>query len=240
MRNWALMAALPLAACSAAMGDDGGTPGTGSGTGRDFAISGFSAVQLAGSDDIEVKVGSGFSIRATGPSDQLDRLKIERNGDTLKIGRKPSTGFDWGTHRGVKITVTMPAIAGASVTGSGQMTVDRVTGAAFKASATGSGDLDIASLDVKDGAFSVTGSGGIKASGRAATLSMSVTGSGDIDAKGVMASGGDVTVLGSGSANATVNGAATVSIMGSGDVDLGPGAKCTTNKMGSGDVVCGH
>ncbi|MFX7025260.1 DUF2807 domain-containing protein, partial [Acinetobacter baumannii] len=87
-----------------------------------------------------VRVGPQFAVHAEGPAEVLDRLRIERDGDTLSIGRKSTMGFEWST-RDATITVTMPAIHGASVTGSGDMAVERVTGDSFKGSATGSGNL---------------------------------------------------------------------------------------------------
>ena len=237
MRSLILLAALPLAACGMASGS--GAVGTGTGSTRDFALTGFKAVTLTGSDDVDVKIGPNFAVHATGPSEVLDQLLIERDGDTLKIGRKPVIGFSWGG-KGAKISVTMPQITAAELTGSGGMTIDQVKIAEFKAATTGSGDLGIAALDVQNGDFSVTGSGSISARGKAAALALSIMGSGDIDAKGVTAGSADVSIMGSGSANTTVNGAAKVNIMGSGDADLGAGATCTTSKMGSGKVTCGH
>ncbi|MGL4313199.1 MAG: head GIN domain-containing protein [Sphingomonas sp.] len=238
MRRLIILAALPLAACSAALGD-AGVAASGSGGVRDFPVSDFTRVSLTGSDDVRVRTGAQFSVHAEGPSETLDLLRIERDGDTLKIGRKPTIGFAWGG-RGATITVTMPAIRGASVTGSGDLTVDHATGDAFDGAATGSGNLSIAALAVKNGSFSVTGSGDVEARGTAQALTLSVTGSGDLRLKGVEAQGATVSVMGSGNAAANVNGAATVSVMGSGDVDLGPKARCTTSKLGSGEVSCGH
>lgn len=237
MRRTIILAALPLAACSVALGD-AGVAGTGSGSARDFAVSGFTKVALTGSDNVRVRIGPQFAVHAEGPSETLDRLKIERDGDTLEIGRKSTLGFSWSGHDAT-VTITMPAIRGASVTGSGDLTIDRATGEHFDGAATGSGNLAIAALDVKNGSFSVTGSGDIEARGKAQSLAMSVTGSGDLRLKGVDAQGATVSVMGSGNAAASVNGAATVNVMGSGDVDLGPKARCSTSKLGSSEVSCG-
>lgn len=237
-----ILAAAPLVACSVASGSDAGNkgiPGSGSGTTRSYAVSDFTSVALTGSDDVRVRIGSGFSVVAEGPAEVLDKLKIERDGDTLKVGRQSHMGFSWGSGKGATITVTMPAIHAAALTGSGDMSVERAEGDSFKASATGSGSLDIAAMAVKTGNFSVTGSGDIRAAGKADTLSMSIAGSGDIKARGLEASSADVSVMGSGSVDAIVNGAARINLMGSGDIDLGPKAQCTTTKMGSGDVRCG-
>lgn len=146
MRSFALIAALPLAACSFNIGADAksGIPGSGSGTTRTYAVADFSGVELSGSDDVDVKIGSAFSVRADGPSAELDRLKIEKVGNTLRVGRVNGSGFRWGSHDDVKISVTMPKIDEASIAGSGDMTIDRAEGASFKGDTAGSGSLSIA------------------------------------------------------------------------------------------------
>ena len=238
MRSLILIAMLPLAACSFET-DAKGAPATGSGDARQFAVADFSGVVLRGSDDVDVRVGPAFSVSATGPSAVLDVLKIERDGDTLKIGRRNRTGINWGPEGHAKIHVTMPRIVAASVAGSGDMAIDRVAGDRFKGGTAGSGNLRIGALAVKAANLDIAGSGGIVATGSAESLALSIAGSGDIDAPGLKASGATASVAGSGSIRAAVAGDASVNIVGSGDVDLGPQARCTTTKMGSGSVRCG-
>jgi hypothetical protein len=245
MRFLVLVAALPLMACSFHHhhhGDDSdsspGIAGTGSGSARTYQVADFSKVEVAGSDDVDVKIGATFSVRAEGDSDELDHLKIEKDGDTLSIGRRDHRFF-WGNHKGVKVYITMPRIAGASMAGSGDMTIDRVEGDSFSSDGAGSGELSIAALAVKDAHFSLAGSGSVSAKGTADSLKIDIAGSGDVDAKELTAKGADISIAGSGDVNALVNGSASISIMGSGDVDLGPNAKCSVSKMGSGSVTCG-
>src|SRR3546814_9268518 len=104
-------------------------------------------VDLRGSDDIDVRVGPAFAIHATGPAELLDKLEIVRDGDTLKVGRRGNS-VSWGGDKGraIKIMVTMPALRGASVAGSGNLSVDRVEGYDFAASASGSGNLTIGAI----------------------------------------------------------------------------------------------
>lgn len=245
MRNLMLIAlvsaALPLGACSGMGLFDGadGVAATGSGSSRTFEVADFTGVSLRGSDDVDIKIASTFSVRAEGPSEVLDRLKIERDGSTLKIGRKSDPSFNWGGSKGVTIYVTLPRLARADVAGSGDMKVGSAEGDDFEASNAGSGSISIAALKVKAAEFNIAGSGEITASGTADKLSMSIAGSGDINARGVKAGSADASIAGSGSISADVNGPATVSILGSGDVDMGKNATCTTTKMGSGDISCG-
>lgn len=240
MRVLMLLAVLPLAACSiGAAADEGGIAGSGSGTTRSFAATDFTGVSLRGSDDVEVTTGGAFAVRAEGPAEVLDRLKIERDGDTLKIGRKRDANFNWGSYKGARIFVTMPSIAKASIAGSGDLSVNRVASGDFEGSTAGSGSLSIGAMSVANAALSIAGSGDISAKGTAETLKLSIAGSGDIDASGVKAKAADASIAGSGSISADVNGKASVSILGSGDANMGANAVCQISKMGSGTVTCG-
>jgi hypothetical protein len=240
----AILAALPLAACSIASdGHDStpGVPGSGSGTTRSYAVSDFTGVDLRGSDDVDVRVGTGFSVRAEGPSSELDKLKIERKGEALQIGRIDSKGLGWisGDKAKVKIYVTMPRVATANIMGSGSMAIDRVEGQQFDANTAGSGDLSVAALSVDRGEFDIAGSGGMKLTGSVRDLTVNIAGSGDIDGGGLKSSEAEISIAGSGSVKAAVTGPAKVSIVGSGDADLGKGAQCTVSKIGSGSANCG-
>lgn len=245
MRLLAILAAIPLAACGggAAMSSESGAKvaPAGSGDSRNFGASGFTQIDLRGSDDVEVKVGPAFAVRAEGPSEELDKLDIRKDGTTLKVGRVGKDGFNWGggTHKGVKVFVTLPAIKGASVAGSGNMSIDRVPGDDFSASVAGSGDLSIAALAVKSADLSIAGSGDLAVKGQAGRVKASIAGSGNLEGKGLKASSAEVSVAGSGNVEFDVSGSASVSVVGSGDIDLGAAAKCSVSKVGSGEVSCG-
>jgi hypothetical protein len=240
MRPLSLLLALPIMACSAGNAASGETvEARGTGPSRDYDVAGFTQVDLRGSDDVDVRVGPAFSVRAQGPGDELDKLQIDRSGDTLRIGRKKNFGMSWNSGPGVKVFVTMPRLSGAAVSGSGDMTVDRVEGERFAGEVAGSGSLSIGAIRVGDAALSVAGSGDVIGAGSAGTLRMEIAGSGDIDARQLTAAQARVSIAGSGNARATVNGPAKISIAGSGDVELGGSPRCSTSTVGSGEVRCG-
>lgn len=203
---------------------------------RAYPIRDFTAVELRGSDDVRVTVGPAFSVRAQGPAAVLDRLRIERAGDTLRVGRRDGR---WNDAARAQVLVTMPAIRGARLAGSGDMAIDRATGARFTAQVAGSGTLAVRALTVRAADLDSAGSGDIALAGDVGMLTVRVAGSGDVAAPGLRARGADVSVMGSGDVRARVTGAARVNLMGSGDVDLGPEARCQTRRMGSGAVRCG-
>ncbi|MBW6531295.1 DUF2807 domain-containing protein [Sphingomonas sp. RRHST34] len=255
MRAIIAAALLPLAACgnSFTQDDSPGIPGTGSGNQRSFQAAGFDSVELAGSDDVSVRVGGGFAVTAEGDAEALDKLKITRDGNTLRVSRRNDRS------RGhARVTVTLPAIKGAILAGSGNLSVDRVEASAFKAKLAGSGNLTVAALraDAADVSIagsgnaaltgrtgtldlSIAGSGGVTLAGESDRLEVSIAGSGDVAGERLVAKAADIKVMGSGSVRATVDGRAEVMAMGSGDVDLGARARCSVRKMGSGSVRCG-
>ena len=201
------VASLPVAACSGrghAEDSTPGIPGSGSGTSRTFQAADFTGVELRGSDDVDVRTGAAFSVRAEGPSAELDKLKIVRIGDTLRIGRINHDGLSWddfGHHDGqhVKIYVTLPRLAEASIAGSGDMTV-KGSARQLGIDIAGSGSVDGSGLKAQGARVSIAGSGDARAD-VTGPATVSVMGSGDVD-------------LGSGAK-------CTTSKMGSGDVHCG-------------------
>jgi hypothetical protein len=239
MRAFFLLSAAALVtACHAA----GNAEGTGPVVQRAFPVAGaFDRIALSGSPDVVVTVGAAASVSAEGEADMLDRLEITNQNGQLQIGlRDGSSGwFDWGSHRGITIHVTLPAIAGASVTGSGNMRIDRVQGPAFAASVTGSGDMTIAALTADQANFTITGSGDITAAGHARQATASVDGSGDLHLAQLETEAATLALAGSGDIGIRATQTAAIDLRGSGDVNVAGPARCTISKSGSGDVHCG-
>lgn len=235
------MLAVPVAACSFGWSDNGddkpGVAPSGRGSTRTYPVSDFTTVALAGGGDVEVRVGPAFSVAATGEPAVLDKVKVERSGDTLTLGWR--RGINWNGSKGkVRYLVTMPRIAGADIGGAGTITVDRAQGDKFEGNIGGSGKLDVRGLQVERAEFAIGGSGDIAAAGSARSLEISIGGSGNVRAQPLRAETGDITIAGAGDIQATVARSADVTIMGSGDVTIGGGAKCNVTKMGGGTVRC--
>ncbi len=235
MRNASLiLPALLLSACGVA---ESTTPGPGGS--RSFDVSGFDKVELAGSDNVSVKIGSGFSVQATGPEKVLERLKIEIDGSTLSISRK-SRGWlkGWNDDGHALVTVTMPLIKSAELAGSGDFTIDRVETPEFEANLAGSGNLAVKSAQVEKLEVSLAGSGDVTLAGVTKTIDISLAGSGNVKAKDISATEASISIAGSGNVDASASGSASISIAGSGDVNITGTTNCKTSKMGSGEVRC--
>jgi hypothetical protein len=233
--------AVPVAACSVTWdGDDAAgdaVAAQGSGGSRTYAVRDFDSVALGGVGDVEVRVGGDWSVTATGAPAALDKLLIERDGDTLKLGRK--RGMQWGKSEKIRFTVTMPRIEEASIGGAGSITVDRVPAGSFSGNIGGSGRLDIRNLAVDKAEFAIGGSGTVLASGRARALEATIGGSGNLQLKPLSTETAEITIAGAGNVDVTASRTADVTIVGSGNVTVGGGAKCSTTKLGGGTIRCG-
>lgn len=208
---------------------------------RNYQVSNFQQIEVAGPYDVKVRTGANPGVSARGSEKLLEHTTVEVEGDKLVIRPEQHNGwfhFGWSSHGKAVFTVTVPQLSGATIAGSGDIHVDRVAGQKFEGTVAGSGGIDVGTLDVQSLKLSIAGSGGVKGAGKAQLAEYEIAGSGDVDARAVQTQQLKVSVAGSGGVKAHASGTADVSIMGSGDVDVTGGAKCNVSKQGSGDVRC--
>jgi hypothetical protein len=224
--------AFVLAACGSRQAED---PGPNSA--KDFQVGDFKSIESAGSYDVTVRTGARPSVRAEGPQKMLDRLLVEVKGDTLTI-RSQNGNFHWGRTEPVRIAVTVPELHGATIAGSGTLTVDKVVADRFKATIAGSGDLSLPQVQTKTLELEIAGSGSGSLAGRADAANYSIAGSGEVDASKLQSKDVELSIAGSGAVSANATGTVQGAIMGSGEARITGGAKCQVTKAGSGSIVC--
>ncbi len=208
---------------------------------RNYQVGNFQQIEVAGPYDVEVRTGGNPGVSARGSDELLDRTIVEVEGDRLVIHPRQEKWwrqFGRGSHGKAQFVVTVPALRGATIAGSGDIRIDRVRGDSFAGEIAGSGGLNVAAMEVQSLKLEIAGSGGVKVNGRAHSGDYDIAGSGDVDAAGVAAQDVKVSIAGSGNVRAHASGSADVSIMGSGDVEVTGGAKCSVSKAGSGNVRC--
>lgn len=201
-----------------------------------YQLAGFDAVTVIGPQDVVIVTADQFKVTASGAPDALAQLEAVVEGSSLVI--RPREGLSIGDLDEVTFTVAMPTISRIAVDGSGDVSVDRITGPRFTGAVGGSGTLAIGQLETEEASLSVTGSGDLDASGTARTVSLDITGSGEIHAAGLIGNSASVSIEGSGDVDLTVLEQAAIAITGSGEVDIsGPGV-CSVTRTGSGEVRC--
>ncbi|SDE40410.1 Putative auto-transporter adhesin, head GIN domain [Mucilaginibacter pineti] len=208
-------------------------------TTQDRHLSGFNAVDLAGSFDVVIVQGSSESVKVEAPSDVIDRIITEVESGVLRIHSKKNINGDWsfGNNRKMVIYVTAKDLNSIAVTGSGDIFFkEGITTNSLKLKVTGSGDM-LGRVTVKSLQSSIAGSGDIKLSGRADESTVSVVGSGDFTARDLITINTAVRVAGSGDAVVNASNKVDAAVTGSGDIHYTGGAKSiSTSKAGSGDI----
>lgn len=241
-RDFAIMivASAALVGCGRVHAQTGDRDGGPSGS-RNYKVSNFHQIEVAGPYDVEVRTGPAVAVSASGSEKLLERTIVEVDGDKLVIHPKREGWFHvgWSVNGKAKFVVTVPQLSSAKIAGSGDIRVDRVQGASFEGAVAGSGDLTLAAVEVEQLKLSIAGSGSVKAgNGKARSAQYKIAGSGDVDAGSIAAEQLEASIAGSGGIRGHASGTAEIKIVGSGDVDISGGAKCNISKAGSGDVRC--
>jgi hypothetical protein len=209
---------------------------------QDRHLSGFNAVDVAGSFDVYIVQGSSESVKVEAPTEVINKIVTEVEGGTLKIHDKHNSGWNWGNwfssgHHKVAVYVTVKDIHEIGVTGSGDAFFkDGIHADNLRIRVSGSGDV-WGKVEAKTLDCSISGSGDMKLSGRAESQNVSVSGSGDYEARGLATVNTVVHVSGSGDASINASSNIDASVSGSGDISYTGGAQhVMKSKSGSGDI----
>ena len=237
--RFASLAAIGLLAAGCHVGADAEDREAGAEVTRSYQVGAFDRLEVSGPYEVNVVTGGQSGVSAKGGENLLAETDVIVENGVLKIEPKKKKGVRWNWRNGKAVfTVNAAALKGASIAGSGGVTVDKVAGD-FEGEVAGSGGLKVGQSAGGKVKFDIAGSGGVEAAGKADAVDISIAGSGDINLGGLASRTAQVSIAGSGNVKANASETADVSIMGSGDVDISGGAKCKVSKAGSGNVSCG-
>lgn len=102
----------------------------------------FSAIDMEGSAELNITVGSAPSLEVEAPADVLERLKTEVRGDTLYIESKPK---DWVFKKGrsrPKVTISAPTLASLRVGGGNEVDIQGFAGGETQIRVEGAVDIE--------------------------------------------------------------------------------------------------
>ena len=208
-------------------------------TARTFAnLKDFDGVTLNGPDNVEITRGDTFAVKASGDAEALKHLNIVVRDHVLVVERGGKSNWFSGNRGDVTVAVTMPALTRLALTGSGDMSADRLAGKQVKASLTGPGDLKIEGIEADDAAFALVGSGNLTVEGHAKNLTLNSKGSGNLSADDLAAEAVAATLYGSGNIAGHASRTAKIAVNGSGDIHVEGTNSCSISKQGSGDAEC--
>jgi hypothetical protein len=187
-------AALALGAIAACDDDSDAVSGSGSVVLEERDVSGFSDIELRGSGDLVVDVGTIESLTIEADDNLLALISTEVRGSSLVIENEQSMSPS------TDIVYRIEAIDfdGVSIAGRAEVVAPNVDCDTFSVSVAGSGSFDL------DGSCDV--------------LDVDIAGSGNVDADGLLVERADVSITGSGDVVVNASDELDVSITGSGDV----------------------
>jgi hypothetical protein len=173
----------------------------------------FTAVVLAGSNDVTVRVGAPQSVVVHADDNLLGHVRTTVRSGALVI----ETAGRFATRAPMRVSVVVPKITGVTLTGSGTMLVEGVDAASFSASLPGSGTMQV--------------------SGRTEHLTADLSGSGRMDMHGLIARAVEVQLSGSGEVQVHATDSIDAEVSGSGSVRYaGDPPHVTRTVTGSGAI----
>jgi hypothetical protein len=155
----------------------------------------FNSVELAGSNNVVIRVGEEHSIVVKADDNLLDRVTTEVQSGKLVIA---NTRGSFATKTPMSVEVNVPTVTALTLTGSGNIVVDGIETESLKVTLPGSGTL--------------TGSG------TATQLEVTVSGSGTVQFTRLVANDVRAIVSGSGSILITATKSLDASVSGSGAI----------------------
>ena len=208
---------------------------------RRYTVTDFDRVQVEGPFEVVVTTGKGPSARATGSSEALERVSIVVEGRTLKVRPNRSA---WGGYPGqgssaVTVELTTHQLRGASLTGSGSLSIDKAKGMRLDLALSGSGRLSLGRVEADNLVVGQVGAGKMSIGGKVKGLKATVQGSGDFDGSTLAVEDAEIKADTSGAIALNASRTSSVVSTGQGDTVVTGKAACTVKALGSGRVRCG-
>jgi hypothetical protein len=178
-------------------------------------VSSFAAIELAGGNNVTVRVGRPQAVVVHADRDLLGRVTTVVRSGRLVIGNTPGS-LD--SKSPMSVEITAPSVSALLL--------------------TGSGDMSASGIRTPRLTIVVSGSGVVEAQGRAASLGVTVSGSGDAMAGELLSRDATATVSGSGTIVVNATKSLNASVTGTGSIlYAGNPAHVTKSVPGVGAVV---
>jgi hypothetical protein len=197
-------------------------------------LSGFTEVNLSSDFQVIIKHDSVFSVTVEAEENLLPYIETEMGGGVLHIGVQRNHHLS--PNYPIKVTVQMPELSGARLSGSGTMLCDTFTTQQMVTDISGSGTIKMG-LHANKIFADISGSGELNLAGTVNDADLSISGSGDIFALPLLANTCKANISGSGNIYITVANSLDVRISGSGNVYYSGSPSVNASISGSGKVI---
>jgi len=203
-------------------------------------FSGIDGVALLGSGDVSITLGNKEEITIHAPADLIPYLLTEKKDGTLYIGKRKKGWKKYSSFNdNVHYELVIKRLTHISVSGSGDIDAEKLSGDNCSVKVSGSGNIDVEQINSKELKVQISGSGDVDISNVSTDiLGVTINGSGDTDIGG-KADELDVTISGSGNftGNELKSENVSIDIYGSGDARVWATESLNAHISGSGDVT---
>ncbi|HRQ51602.1 MAG TPA: head GIN domain-containing protein, partial [Agriterribacter sp.] len=209
--------------------------GNGNITTESRAVSNFKGIQLRGSMNVHLVKDAGYAVEIEAEENIIPYIETYVNDGKLIVRYKDDVNIN--NRRDVTVTVALPELEEAGITGSGDITGEtKFTGNdEIELEITGSGSMRL-NVDAPAIEAKITGSGDMYLSGNTRDIKCSSTGSGKIDAGELKSENAVVKTMGSGNIHVFASVTVNATINGSGDITYKGGGAVSSKIHGSGSV----
>jgi hypothetical protein len=193
--------------------------GTGSGVAASQArvVAPFTRVDLAGANNVSVRVGGKQSVTVHADDNLLGRVTTRVRSGTLVIDTAPG---DLSAKQPMFVDVEMPVVDGLRL--------------------DGAGNVSVTGVDSRKLTVALAGAGNIEASGTVATLDVTIGGTGTAALRALVAKDAAATVSGDGTIMVTATRSLIASVSGTGSILYGGSpARVVPRITGSGTITAG-
>lgn len=200
-------------------------------------FSGIDGVALFGSGDVSITLGNKEEITIHAPADLIPYLLTEKKDGTLYIGKRKKgwKKFKFFNEH-IHYDLVVKSLKYVSISGSGNVDAEKLTGEKCSVKVSGSGDIDIENLSADILGVSINGSGDIDINGKTDELDVTISGSGDFTSNKLKSENVSINIYGSGDARVWATESLDVHVAGSGDVTYHGNPTVNSRVTGSGDI----
>lgn len=176
-----LAVAVALAVAALTVGDGDVTSpsrtvrGSGHAVTEGRTVPSFTAVELAGTNAVIVRVGSPRSVAVTADDNLVDHVSTTVRDGRLVIGDVGS----FTTRAPMRVSVSVPSLDAVELSDTGSVTVRGVTTSPLAVSLSGTGTIDLRDLVARDATVVLDGTGDVRVHATG-TLDATLTGTGSI------------------------------------------------------------
>jgi hypothetical protein len=199
-------------------------------------VTGFDEVSFCLAGEVYISLGQEFKVVLEGDKDFINDIETKVNGGELVIRLDHWINT---SNKKVIVRITMPALNGIDVSGSGKVTVnDPLKSENFEADISGSGKIYLKEVTMGDVECDISGSGSFVAEGTGSmrSLEVDISGSGSYKGESTKIGSFEASISGSGSCDCYVTDMLRASISGSGSVWYSGNPKIDASISGSGKV----